>query len=104
MFPHAYVAAAAMSLVHVHLEDASARLERKTEHGWEVACTSGCDRDVPAGTYRLTRETVDPKLEARAMNMPAAPTDSDGVRIVTVGAPFALDPDRNRDVSIRKNG
>ncbi|WP_394831874.1 hypothetical protein LVJ94_35695 [Pendulispora rubella] len=93
--------------VRVHLDDGATRLERKTLRGWELACSSGCDREVPAGTYRLTREEApvdSTKLEAASVRQPSAAATERGVRIVPVGEPFFLNPQHKQDVSIHPNG
>ncbi|WP_394842434.1 hypothetical protein LZC95_35865 [Pendulispora brunnea] len=93
--------------VHVHLEDTSTHLERKTLRGWELVCSSGCDREVPAGTYRLTREEApvdSAKLEPGSVRLPSVTAERAGVRIAPVGEPFFLDPQRHQDVGIGPNG
>ncbi|HWL86950.1 MAG TPA: hypothetical protein VNO21_14170 [Polyangiaceae bacterium] len=95
--------------VLVHFDEPWTQLEQRVdapdaEHPqnqrWLVACFDACDRELPAGWYRLTHRWP-PPMDDRGVSASTQPTRGPAS---PVGEPFFLDPSRRREVRIRRNG
>ncbi len=88
-------AKADQEIVRVYLDDPWQELEQNINGRWEVACVSPCDRDLPAGYYRLAESELPEWRRKQGMR------DSD--KMSPVGEPFYLDASRGRTIHIGKN-